>query len=534
MSTPETADRKERARSLSGLLLRRDGQFHYGLLLLAAAVFLWMVLAPPPASLVRLVQEENPLGYQFTGGATTIAENVSRIMGRSLTPEEVAHKAQVMVAVLCTAAFLWATEAIPLGATDLLVGGLLYLFSILPLDSISKAYMKDAVLFIFGVLTIAVGVSVSGLDRRLAVFLLGGVTGLKSFCFILYPALALGAGFFSEHALVAILIPVLMGVYRAVCDHSGIENDRALAVLLLLGVCFACNQGGPASPAAGGRNAIMIGYFRDYQQPMSFGRWVLYGLPYVAVVSLVLAAFMYITLRRRIRVRDVNFARFARQRLKRMGPMGRKEIVMAAILLAVAVLWIAASERFGLGGPSIFGVVLMLAFRIIRWSDIQGKVRFDVVGLYAAACAIGVGLRVTGGSLWLARVAVGWLPDAMQHGEPLVMAISFFTGTLTNFMSDGATVAAIGPIALSMGQVAGVHMWQMGLACAFSSSFANITIIGTPNNAIAYVGSTDPKTGERLLRIRDFAMYGIPVTLLAFLVLWLWGICGYWRWMAWG
>ncbi len=450
-----------------------------------------------------------------------------------MAPQEVAYKAKILVAILLVAAFLWGTEAIPLGATDLLVGSLLYLFAILPLDSISKAYTKDAVFFIFGVLTIAVGMTKTGLDRRLAVVLLGKVRNIKSFCFVFYPLLAVAAGFFSEHALIAILVPVLLRVYRAACDHCRVKSDRALALLLLLGICFACNQGGPGSPAAGGRNAIMVGYFKEFGRPITFARWVLYGLPYVVVVSMVVGAFMYFAFRKKVKVRDVNFAELVRAEMQDLPKIQTKEVAMAVTVLTVAAMWLTASRQFGLGGPAIFGVVLMLTFRIIKWSDIQTRVRFDVVGLYAAACAVGVGLRATGASLWLATSVINLLPGPLKQGDMLVITISGFTGVLTNFMSDGATVGAVGPVALSMGQVARIHIWKVGLACAFSSSFANVSIVGTPNNAIAYVGAVDPSTGERLLRLRDFFIYGLPVTVLAWLVLWGWGILGYWKWVPW-
>jgi sodium-dependent dicarboxylate transporter 2/3/5 len=332
----------------------------------------------------------------------------------------------------------------------------------------------------------------------------------------------------------AILIPVLISMYRSICDHHKLGSDRALALLFVLGVCFACNQGGPASPAAGGRNAIMVGYLREYGAPITFGRWVLYAMPYVLVVSLALAAFMYLVFGRRIKVPGLNFAEFLKADRQKLGKLRGKEAVMGGILLTVAVLWVTASRQYGLGGPCMFGVVLMLVFRIIQWSDIQTRVRFDVVGLYAAACAIGVGLRVTGGSLWLANSIIGILPAGMRHGDLLLAAISLFTTGVTNFMSDGATVAAVGPVALSMAQVANVSLWRMGLACAFSSSFANATIVGTPNNAIAYVGAVDPGSGERLVTLRDFLIYGLPVTALACVVLVCCAVFGYWAWMPGG
>jgi len=43
----------------------------------------------------------------------------------------------------------------------------------------------------------------------------------------------------------------------------------------------------------------------------------------------------------------------------------------------------------------------------------------------------------------------------------------------------------------------------------------------------------DPETGERLLDVFDFVKYGLPVTILAWLVLWFWTILGYWQLMSW-
>jgi sodium-dependent dicarboxylate transporter 2/3/5 len=502
-------------------------------LLLAAAFFLVMVFTSPPAGLVDLVSRAKPVGYQLQPGTTTITQSVNAVLKADLTPEDVAQKAKVMVAILFMAALLWATEAIPLAATDLLVGALLYLFFILPLDSISKAYMKDAVFFIFGVLAIALGVAKTGLDRRISLLLLSRMKGLRGFCFVFLPVLALLAGFLSEHALVAILVPVLLGVYRMICDAHGVKQDRRLAVLLLLGVCFAANQGGPGSPAAGGRNAVMVGYLNEYGVPVSFGRWMFYSMPYVLVVSVAMGAYMYFALARRVKTRRVDIGALVRKEVGKLGPMSRREQVMGLILAAVLVMWIAGSKRFGLGGPCVFAVVLMLMFNVLDWKDIQTGVRFEVVGLYAAACAMGVGLKVTGASLWLARGAIGLLPGSMQGGDSLIIATSVFTTVMTNFMSDGATVAALGPVVLSMAEVAAIHPWKIGFACAFSSSFANALIIGTPNNAIAYVAGVDPRTGERLLRLRDFLIYGVPATLIACVIFWFWAVLGYWRWMPW-
>ncbi|MBD3181563.1 DASS family sodium-coupled anion symporter [Candidatus Poribacteria bacterium] len=514
-------------------LISLKGNVKFGPLFIAVLLFFIILFISTPESLINLVKKQDPLGYHLQYGTRTITESMSRIHEKDFSPEEVGYKAKIMVAILLLAAFLWATEAIPIGATDLLVGGLLYIFGILPVDQIPKAYMKDAVFFIFGVLALAVGVSKTGLDNRIGIMLLGKIKSIESLCFVFFPIISIIAGFLSGHALMAILLPVLLSVYHSACKLYDVKCDRSLAILLVLGVCFSLNQGGPGSPAAGGRNAIMVGYLEDFGKPILFRQWLIYSMPYVLIISFITGVYMYITFKRKLRVPTVNFSKFIHKETDELGSISVDEIIMTVIMLGVILAWITASSKLGMGGTCIIGVALMLISGIVKWADLQKKVRFDVVGLYAAACAMGVALKSTGASLWIANLLIKILPSWFRQGNMLIVAVSAITMILTNFMSDGATVAAMGPIALAMSEVSGIHIWKVGLACAFSSSFANMLIIGTPNNAIAYIGATDPETGEKLLKIKDFAIYGIPITIIACLVLWFWGVFGYWKWLPW-
>ena len=522
------------------------------LLLIAALVFTGVVIGPTPQSLIDLAGKVNPAGYRLGRDCKTITDTLNQKLrpdalkeakadskqGHSeaeplLTDIQAAQLAKIMLAIFFLAVFFWATEALPLGATDLLVAVMLYLFCILPVNEISKAFMKDAVFFIFGILAVAVGVAKTGLDKRIGLILLSRIKSAKSFAFIFLPLLAMSASFLSEHALVALLIPVLMGVYKVTCKMYGVEKDRALAVFLLLGICFAANHGGPGSPAAGGRNAIMVGYLMEYGDPISFLDWMKYGMPFVPLMGVIIGAYMYIRLKPKFMVKDMNPSEVVKAEVAKMPKFAGREAMMTVILVCLVAAWIILGEHYGLGGPTLYAVVAMFLCRIVGWDDIQDGVAFDVVGLYAAACAMGVGLQFTGGALWLANTFVALLPESISHGDGLVIGVSLLTGVMTNFMSDGATVAALGPIVLPMASLAGISVWKLGLACAFSSSFANFLVVGTPNNAIAFGMGRDPETGERLLSVFDFVKYGLPITILAWLVLWFWTILGYWQFMSW-
>lgn len=523
-----------------------------GVILLGLAVFAAILLAPAPKSMVSLISgtktgqlSDLNLGYSgyasmkqgetiadyysrtYKLGGTEIDEN-GRKVGKPMSVGQACFRARAMLGILATAALFWATGAVPVGITALMVGLFMYFLGVLRPDDIAKAYAKDAVIFIFGVLAISSAITKTGLDRRIGLLLLAPATSRPRLLFLFLPMLGIACSFVSEHALIAFIMPLFIMVYVSSIRAAGIKKDRALAVMFILSVCFAANCGGPGSPAAGGRNAVMLGILTDYGAAPTFAQWVKYGLPFVPVMSLVIAAYFFLAFHGKVAVKKLNVSALVKQASDKIGPMNRNEYITAIMLVVLILLWITSSDKYGMGGPVILCLVALNVLRVIRWRDIA-DIPWDVVALYASACALGKGLAVSGAALYLADGFVQILPDFMRSGEGLAVAVSLFTGTATNFMSDGATVSAIGPITIPMATISGTHPWMVGFATAFSSSFAHMMVIGTPNNAIAYAMAKDPVTGEQLVTLGDFLKHGFVVLLLSFAVLWSWAFFGYWR-----
>jgi len=521
-----------------------------GIIILGLLIFSIIALMPTPERLTQLLSTPKTgqgadinMGYSsyasmkngdniavYYGHKYNLEEKLVDENGRkSVVPfgsEDAAHRAKVMLGILMIAALFWATGAVPIGITALLVGVFMYFFGVLNPDDIASAYAKDAVIFIFGVLAMSVAIGKTGLDRRIGLLLLGPARNLKLLLFLFLPMLGIACSFVSEHALIAFIMPLFMVVYASTIRAAGIKQDKALAVMFVLSICFAANCGGPGSPAAGGRNAVMMGILSDYGIAPTFGQWVQYGLPFVPVMSLTIGLYFLIVFSRKIKINSINVSQIVKQSSEKIGPMNHKEYLTAGILIMLIILWITTSDIFGMGGPVILALVAMNIFRVISWRDIAG-IQWEVVALYASACALGKGLAVTGAALYLADSFVNILPEFLKSGEGLAIATSLFTGITTNFMSDGATVSAIGPITVPMATISGTNPWMVGFATAFASSFAHMLIIGTPNNAIAYAMAKDPITGEQLVTLGDFFRHGLAILLLSFLVLWLWTIMGY-------
>ncbi len=526
-----------------------------GIIFLGAILFLAMVLMPTPQNLTGFLSakktgniSEDIAGYaeyqkmekgqtitEYYGKKAKLYTQTKKADGTVIKTapdvQKIAFRAKVMLGTLLVAALFWATGAIPIGITALLVGVFMYFFGIFPPSMVAKAYAKDSVIFIFGVLAFAAAISKTGLDRRIGILLLGTSTSLRKFALIFAPLLAVTASFLSEHALVAFIAPILMLVYMGTIKAAGLKKDKSLIIMLMLMLTFTANIGGPGSPAAGGRNAVMLGIFSDYGVDISFGQWVKMGLPFVPVMALVIAGYFLFVFRNSIKVKNVNIAAAVKREGEKIGKMTMDEYKSAGVLILVIFLWIFFSGKVGMGGPIILCLVLLNILGILRWRDING-IHWDVVALYASASAMGVGLASTGAALWLANSLISILPDFLRSGTGLCMSTSFITGILTNFMSDGATVAAVGPITVPMATLSGTSPIMVGLATAFSSSFAHMLIIGTPNNAIVYSMARDPETGEQLVTMKDFFIHGFAVFVLSMIVLWAWVFLGYWKWMG--
>ena len=516
-------------------------------ILIGFFLFTLIVLLPTPNSMLELVGHsktgnsgESIAGYAEYRSMTegqTIADYYGKhtkfIKGSDggYPTEFAAFKLKVMCALLALAAFFWGTGAIPIGFTAILVAVVMYWFKIMPPEMVAKAFAKDSVLFIFGVLALSAGIAKTGLDKRIGVLLLGMSKGIKGFLFIFCPLMAMAASFISEHALIAFIAPIMVAVYSVSIREGGVNRDRALAVTFLLSITLIANLGGPGSPSAGGRNAVMLGILKDYASAPSFLEWMKYGFPFVPVASLCVGLYFFLMFRKRIKVKKLDVAKIVKRESSRLGPMVLDEYLMAVTLLGIILGWIFLSNTFGMAGPVLAGLVLMSALRLIKWRDVN-HIHWDVVALYAAATAMGTGLAVTGAGLWIANGFIAVLPDSMTSGTGLAIAASLFTGILTNFMSDGATVSALGPITVPMAVISGTHPWMIGLATAFASSFAHMLIIGTPNNAIVFAVAVDPVSGERLLKLSDFAKHGAAVLVISFLVLWGWLFLLYWPWVG--
>ncbi|MCH7936591.1 MAG: anion permease, partial [Proteobacteria bacterium] len=98
-----------------------------------------------------------------------------------------------------------------------------------------------------------------------------------------------------------------------------------------------------------------------------------------------------------------------------------------------------------------------------------------------------------------------------DEGFGLWAAVSVLTTAVTNMMSNGAAVAVLGPIVLKMSVVANESPIIIGYITAISSSFAYLTVVGTPACTIVYASG--------YLKTTDFLKVGWKMTIASTIIM---------------
>ena len=435
-------------------------------------------------------------------------------------PPELGERGLIVLSMSAVAIILFVMEPVPLPTVALMI--ILGQVVLLGLDSsdVARSLMSDSVLFIMGSLMLAVAVVKQKLDKRIAYWIVR-MTGTKTanVCVGISFVSGVLASFIGEHTVAAMMLPVAITLISLTSEDS--KKVHGLAAVLLFSISYGCSIAGIGTPSGGARNAIMIGYWKEFfydptnpetaKYIIDYVTWMLYCYP----IFLIQLPFVTIILLYTFRPEQKDISRAVvklRNQIKSEGPMKSTDWVAILTFACVLVGWLFFSDTLGLGTIAIFGAVAFLVIGLVRWEDVNSGVNWGVVLLYAAAISLGVQMKESGAALWVANSFLDILtPLGVDQGVALWTAISVFTTGVTNTMSNGAAVAVLGPITLKMAVASGESPILFGFITAISSAFAYLTVIGTPACTIVYASG--------YLKTTDFLLVGYRMVIMSTVLL---------------
>lgn len=434
------------------------------------------------------------------------------LLGVKTFNDEAQHRCMALVECV---ALLWASEAIPLYATALLVPLLVVLFRVLK-DSngqvmtaaaassqvLSQMWSSTIMILLAG-FTLGEALSQYDVARVLASWLLA-LAGTKPRNVLL---MAMGVVFFLSMWISNVAAPVLTySLLSPLLDP--LEASSPFGKALVIGVALSADIGGMASPISSPQNVISMQYLKPYG--VGWGQFFAVALPTGIIAMLLSWGVICFTFK------------FHKTKLQKFTPIRAKftlkQYFVIFVSMGTILLWCVESKiesAFGSSGQiAVLPIVLFFGTGMLCASDLN-SFPWSIVVLAMGGIALGNAVSTSG---LLSTIARALQRNIQNDGLFAILCIfGILMLVVGTFVSHTVSAIIIVPLVqevgdnLDTGNAAPILVFGCALLASCGMGLASS---GFPN--VTAISMTDRK-GERYLNVSTFLTRGVPASLLAFL-----------------
>ncbi len=181
---------------------------------------------------------------------------------------------------------------------------------------------------------------------------------------------------------------------------------------------------------------------------------------------------------------------WAAEELKRMGPLSRREILLALGVGVALVLWIFGGRFIDATTVAIAVIALMLVADVFTWNDItSNKAAWNTLAWFATLVALAGGLAKVGFIKWLAA-GIGAQMQGVDPTVAMVSLVVLFFVLHYMFASLTAHVTALLTVMLAVGAtVPGMNMPQLAMLLMSTLGIMGVISPFAAGQSPAYFGS---------------------------------------------
>ncbi len=174
------------------------------------------------------------------------------------------------------------------------------------------------------------------------------------------------------------------------------------------------------------------------------------------------------------------------------------------LYIMVGVAGLAASNLLPISIAAMLGLIGMLVFRLMKWSDVGNAMNIPIIMLIVASLSLGNALEITGGSDYLAELFV-YATSSMSVAL-ILSTLMLLMAVLTNVVSNNAAAVIGTPIAINIAQQLGASPEPFVLAVLFGANMSFVTPIGYKTNLLIM--------GAGGYKFNDFVKVGLPLAFI--------------------
>ncbi|GAB7360406.1 hypothetical protein MBLNU230_g8363t1 [Neophaeotheca triangularis] len=454
--------------------------------------------------------------FLLSGTFWTLIASIILFVVLLLVPIMEQEEQQNCLALVVFVSLLWATEAIPLFVTSLLVPFLVVVLDVVRSDEkphhrlgskqaasyIFAAMWTPVIMLLLGGFTIAAALSKYNIAKMMATFVLSKA-GTKPRTVLLT---SMGVAMFASMWISNVAAPVLcFSIIQPILRNLPSDSDMTKA--LLLGIALASNMGGAASPIASPQNLIAL---QNMEPQPGWGIWFFIALP-VCIISIVLIWLLLL----------VTFRPGRNTTIVPIRPMKDKftgiQWFISIVTIATIALWCVSHQLEGLFGDmgviAIIPIVLFFGTGILTKEDFNNFL-WTIIILAAGGLALGKAVNSSGLLHTIANAITAEVEGLSLYGVLCVFA--GLIAVVATFISHTVAALIVLPLVKQVG--AGMsephpNLLVMG-SVLMASAAMGLPTSGFPN--MTAIMMEDSQTGQRYLQVRHFITRGIPASIIAY------------------
>ncbi|MCE4059397.1 Citrate carrier [Pandoraea anapnoica] len=459
-------------------------------------------------------------------------------------PDDLPVAGHRMLAILAFAVVVWITEAVSYEASAIIITSLMaFLVGTAPTvqdpsveygtsRAISMAlagFSNSALALVAGALFIAAAMTLTGLDRRIALVTLSkiGTSTRRVMIGAVAVTILLSLVVPSATARSACVVPIMMGVIAA----FGVDKRSNIAAGIMIIVAQATSIWNVGIQTAAAQNLLTVGFMdKMLGDRITWAEWLVAGAPWAIIMSVVLVVLVL-----KLMPPEADAIAGGKEaveaQLREMGPMTSSQKRLLAVSIGLLLFWATEGKlhRFDTTSVTYVGlVVLMLPrFGVMTWKDVQSRIPWGTVIVFGVGISLGTALLTTQAGQWLGNhvVAATGL-DSLPTLSIFAILAAFLILIHLGFASATALTSAMLPILIAVLQTLPGDFNRLGMTMllGFTVSFGFILPINAPQNMVCL--GTDTFTAKQ------FAKVGIIVTVVGYALLLVFAAT-YWRWLGW-
>lgn len=387
------------------------------------------------------------------------------------------------MAIFFAVAWLWLTQALPIGTTALLIPVLALGSGLLPAEEAFESFANPVIFLFMGGFALAASLQKYGLDQLFALKMLSFAGGRPLIAILLlFLTTAILSMWISNTATIALMLPIAIGLLSR---QSATENPN-LYIFVLLGLAYSGNLGGMATLIGSPPNAIAASAVG-----LSFSDWLRWGIPIFLVLFPLMIAILYFTYR-------PSFSRTIAFTLNPIDYHWQRNVVILIFALT-GLGWIFStplSQAFGIAKEfdamiAVLAIVMLTGSKCLPFDEFIEKTNWGILLLFGGGLTLSAVLKSSGASMWLANLISTNLP--VNQTWLLLLVICLFVIFLTELVSNTASAALLVPLFMSVAVDLNLPPVVIVVMIALCASCAFMLPVATPPNAIVFSSGFVPQ-----------------------------------------